>query len=129
MKVGDKARLLRLMDEDKEKGLVKGEIYTVSNIEDDAWLYLKKTGNNYPLMTSQVEFVKWGRSPKPKLVKYIARYDENDVDPYKEFFSRRELMKWVKEAQKDSDIDFSSIRVFTVVKEQKVTTKFGLRKA
>ena len=55
-----------------------------------------------------------GRPKKEKQVKYVAIYDENDVDPIKKFTSRKELIDWIKEAQDDEKIDFDSIEVYPV---------------
>lgn len=64
-----------------------------------------------------------GRPTKEKPVKYIAIYDENDVDPVKKFTSKKELTEWIKEAQDDEDIDFDSIEVFEVNKELEIEVK------
>ena len=70
-----------------------------------------------------------GRPRKEKQVKYIAIYEENNVDPVKKFTSRKELIDWIKEAKEDEDIDFDSIEVFEVNKrlEVKVKTRVFLK--
>jgi len=68
-----------------------------------------------------------GRPFKLKPVKYIAFYDEEDKDPTKKFTSKKELNEWLKEAQKDEDIVFSSIKVYEIKKEYEVLTSFSLK--
>ena len=58
-----------------------------------------------------------GRPTKPKKIKYIAQY-EIDGDPVKEFYSRPELMTWLKENQ-DSEVQWETIRIYPVDKVMK----------
>ncbi len=68
-----------------------------------------------------------GRPKKEKPVKFIVIYDEIDGDPTKTFTSRKELMKWVKEAREDKDVVFGSIKIYPVGKEMKVEVKTNFR--
>lgn len=63
-----------------------------------------------------------------KPTKFVVFYEVNKVDPMKGFSDKKDLLKWLTEASKDTHIDFSSIKVFEVAGELKITTKFSLRK-
>jgi len=75
---------------------------------------------------------KRGRLSKPKLVKYIAKYEEEGRDPYKEFTSKKELNEWLRVQQLTLDganenIIFDSIVVYPVGKPMKVEQSFRLK--
>lgn len=63
-----------------------------------------------------------------KPTKFVVFYEVNKVDPMKEFSDKKDLLKWLSEASKDTRIDFQSIKVFEIAGELKITTKFSLRK-
>jgi len=76
----------------------------------------------------ELSVVTRGRPSKPKPVKFIAIYDEEDGDPTKKFVSKTALNKWLKEAREDDDIVFESIEVYEVKDVYGVATSFRLKK-
>ena len=54
------------------------------------------------------------RGSKAREFKFIAVYEENNVDPIKEFFTKKEAQAWVEEAKEDVSIDFESIIIYPV---------------
>jgi hypothetical protein len=64
---------------------------------------------------------------KPKPVLYAVFYEEDDVDPLKEFYSRKELNDWLKKASEDRSIRWESIRVIEKPKFLKVEVSKSFR--
>jgi hypothetical protein len=77
--------------------------------------------NNWELMKHG------GNLAKPKPVLYAVFYEENGVDPLKEFYSRKELNDWLKEASEDRGIRWDSIRVIERPKFLKVEVSKSFR--
>ncbi len=74
--------------------------------------------NDWWVCASRVVLIsKRGRLTKSKKIKYIAQY-EIDGDPVKEFYSRPELMKWLKDNE-DSEVEWKTIRIYPVDKVMK----------
>lgn len=69
-----------------------------------------------------------GRPAKPKPVLFVAVYDKRDIDPAEVFTSEKDMKDWLRQARKDSNVLFDTIRVFKVTDEYGVLTSFSLKK-
>jgi len=125
-KVGDKVEIMR--DTTSRHG--KGHIGTITEIRGHSCRVSPGVEGNWSNLDDLKLASKRGRPKKEKQVKYIAIYDENDVDPVKKFYSRKETTEWIKEAKEDESIDFDSIEVYTVNEKLniKIKTKVSLTK-
>ena len=87
--------------------------------------YRSKNGYSQTVKLSELKLLKRGR---PTKIKYIAQY-EIDGDPVKEFYSRKELLKWLKQCE-DEDVQWDSIRIYPVDKVMKPhkNVKISLRR-
>ena len=129
-KVGDRVRITEsegYAGKDWQKGktaiitnLLGSDLVAVDSDTPEGEKETENTGLSFSL--SSLELIsKRGRPTKPKPIKYVAFYDEHDVDPYKEFEDVKALRKWLKEAYKDEDIDNDSIKVWKDPKPVKVS--------
>lgn len=134
-KVGDKVRVAEHPDDKcevpncammiEEMAKMAGKVVVIEEVIGKNRYTIKEDKGG--LLWSDCMFAsRRGRPAKPKPVKFIAVYDENDVDPVKEFASKREVTEWLREASKDESIDFDSIKVYPVGGRLKVKTNFSL---
>ena len=59
--------------------------------------------------------------------KYIAVYDETRGDPHMIFYSKESLVSWLKGARENQRVIFSSVRVFEIASERRVTTTVSIK--
>ena len=116
-KVGDKVRVI----EDNIGGTENGKIGVLSKIDNDTPRY-RVDG----IWCFKIELVSKGEVAK---VQFVVIYDEEDGDPNEEFYSRKELMTWLKEAQDNEEIIWESIRIYHIdkVMKPKANIKISLK--
>jgi hypothetical protein len=133
-KVGDKVKMVWIDPEfeentDKEYLGRTGVVVAVEEEYDYPYeVDFEGTSNkNNHFSENQLELVKAGRPAKPKPVLYAVFYEEDGVDPLKEFYSRKELNDWLKKASEDRSIRWDSIRVIEKPKFLKVEVSKSFR--
>ena len=114
--VGDKVRIIK---EIHGHCFRVGEVVEVEDLESDGSIdhCRNNKGDSWAIASEEVELIPKRGPPKPKKIKYIAQY-EIDGDPVKEFYSRPELMKWLKQCEEE-DVKWESIRIYPVDKVMK----------
>jgi len=120
-KAGDKVKITK--DNCNHRYPV-GKILTVSRFSSGDTIYVKEGKTVF----SDEECKKVGKGAKEKPIKFIAVYDENDIDPVELFFSKTALNKWLKEARDNVAINWGTIRIFPVRGELEVHTEISLKK-
>jgi len=127
-KVRDRVKVIKRDSWNDDKYVGKtGEIINAEGSGIYPYFVEFNNGDKEYFADDEVELVSRSRGRPPKPVKYIAFYDEEDRDPAKKFTSRKELNEWLKEAEGNRDIIFSSIKVYEVKKEYEVLTSFKLK--
>lgn len=136
-KVGDKVEVNNRYRKSNPNGSIGKIVGKGKSTRDKDYYYdvIVKSGKSpeFPWFYYQKDLKpvsKRGHPAKPKKVKFVVIYDEEDGDPTEKFYSRKELMKWLKEAQDDEEIIWDSIEIYLVDKKMKPTAnvKISLRK-
>ena len=132
MKIGDKVKVTNPRSDYPDYKGSAGIIRAKSEDPDYDWEvdYCKRDQGWDEYQEGELSLLngKRGRPRKAKKVKYIAQYIV-DEDPVKEFYSRPELMKWLKQCE-DEGVQWDSIKIYPVDKVMKPykNTKISLRK-
>jgi len=127
-KVGDKVRIKSDDVSPLSSAYKKGD--TAVYLGDGRFEMYTGTGQSVDDERSQeriFEKIVRGRPSKPKTLKFVAIFDEEDGDPHKLFFTKKELNEWLTEAREDDNIVWNSIKVIEAKRVYDVWTSFKLK--